>query len=67
MLACSQANAFERAGSQVGTEPGAGLELLAKSWEAAVPCVPSVPVTHPCSVFAWVCLSLVGLSSFSES
>lgn len=28
--------AFERTGSQAGTKPGAGLELLAKSCEAAV-------------------------------
>lgn len=67
MLACSQANGFERAGTQVGIKPAAILELLAKSWEAAVPRVPYVPITHPCPVFAWVCLSLIGLSSFSKS
>lgn len=67
MLGCSQANGLERTGSQVGTEPGAGLELPAKSWEAAVPHVPYIPITHPCLVFAWVGLSSVGLSSFSKS
>lgn len=67
MLACSQPSAFERAGSQAGTKPTAGLELLAKSWEAAVPSVLSSPITHPCSPFAWVGLPWVGLYSFSGS
>lgn len=65
MLAYSHSNVFGRAGSQVGTEPRAELELLEKSWEAAVPPVPCVLVRHPCPVFSWVGLSLVGLSSFS--
>lgn len=65
MLAWSQPSAFKRTGSQVGTKPGAGLELLAESWEAAVPSV-LYTLSHILALRVHG-LDFPGLDSFSGS